>query len=60
MKPLREVWMMTKKKIKELAIELLQESKLEDIETIAVSENNYHDGTPYVEITVEFKGGENE
>lgn len=49
---------MTKEKIKGLAIELLQETKLENVETIAVSENTYNDGTPYVEILVEYKGGE--
>lgn len=51
---------MTKKKIKDLAIELLQESNLEDIEMIEISENTYLDGSPYIEITVDFKGGENE
>lgn len=52
--------MVTKEKIKGLAIELLQKAKLEEIETISVSENTYKDGSPYVEITVEFKGGEGE
>lgn len=46
---------MNKEEIKNFALKLLEGSELDSIDTIEVSENTYSDGSPYLEITVDYK-----
>lgn len=46
---------MNKEEIKSFALKLLEGSKVDDIDHIEISEDSYHDGSPYLEITVDYK-----
>lgn len=51
---------MNKEEIKEAAISMLEKLDAEKVESIGIVEQEYDDGTPYLEITVDYhsKGGE--
>lgn len=49
---------MNKEKIRGFAIKTLQETNLENVENISISESTYADGSPYIEISIDYKGGE--
>lgn len=51
---------MNKEEIKEFAIKILKDANLKKVESISITENTYDDGSPYVEISIDYKGGENE
>lgn len=49
---------MNKEKLLEFAKSILNETDLEKVDHISVSEDVYSDGDPYLEITIDFKGGD--
>lgn len=52
---LLEVMIIAKDEIRGLAVKLLQEANLDNIERISISEENYDNGTPYLEIVIDYK-----
>lgn len=51
---------MNKEKMMEFAIKLLKNVELNEVEDISFSGNVFDDDAPYLEVTVTYKGGENE
>ncbi|MEN1969014.1 hypothetical protein WMZ97_13185 [Lentibacillus sp. N15] len=51
---------MNKEKIRDWAIHALENLDLNEVEKIGMSEDEYADGAPYLEISIEYKlkGGE--
>lgn len=51
---------MNKEQIRDLALKILKEVEMDGVESISISEDSYNDGSPYTEINIDYKGGENE
>ncbi len=49
---------MNKEKMLDFAIDLLKRVELDEVEDISFSGNVFDDDAPYLEVTVNYKGGE--